>query len=340
MTALTKYQRLEAPGLWRPAPGEQRRDVIVSVGDATLTISDLQDRALTHWSLPAVHRLNPRERPAVFAPSDAADEAEELELADDDMIRAIETVRRAIEKAKPRPGRLRFVLTLFTAAGLVALSVFWLPDALRRHTASVLPDVTRAAVGQRLLERVRRVAGTPCAGALGTRALDRLGARVLGAEGADLYVVSTGVVTAGHLPGHIILLNRALVEDYEEPDVAAGYILAEDARAAASDPMLELLDHAGLWATAKLLTTGTIADEVLDSHAERLLTTAPVPLAYETILTRFAEARVRATPYAFAVDQTGETTLPLIEADPVPLAEAQPLLSDADWVSLQGICFE
>ncbi|OIP84279.1 MAG: hypothetical protein AUK37_05810 [Rhodobacterales bacterium CG2_30_65_12] len=340
MTALTRYQRLEAPGLWRPAPEAQRRDVIVSVGDATLTITDLNDRALAHWSLPAVHRLNPRERPALFAPSDAADEGEELELADPEMIDAIETVRKAIDKARPRPGRLRQVLTLAVVALTVTFAVVWLPGALKRHTLSVLPDVTRAAVGDRLLTRVRRVAGTPCAGALGGRALGRLGTRVLGADAARLFVVSAGVANAGHLPGGIILLNRALVEDYEEPDVAAGFILAEAARAEAEDPMLALLDHAGLIATARLLTTGTLADPVLDAYAERLLTARPVPLDTGTLLARFAAARVRATPYAFALDQTGETTIALIEADPVPMAAAEPLLADADWVSLQGICLD
>lgn len=340
MTALTRYQRLEAPGLWRAAPGDQRRDVVVSIGDATLTISDLNDRALTHWSLPAVHRLNPRERPAHFAPSDAPDEGEALEIADADMIEAIETVRRAIEKSRPRPGRLRLVITLATVAVVAALALVWLPGALTRHTVSVLPDVTRAVVGERLLTRVRRVAGTPCAGTLGNRALGRLGTRVLGTSKPKLYVVSAGVANAGHLPGGIILLNRALVEDFEEPDVAAGFILAESTRARASDPMLELLDHAGLMATAKLLTTGTLADAVLDAYAERLLTAPPVPLDTATLVARFAEARVRTTPYAFALDQTGETTLALIEADPVPMAEAEPLLADADWVSLQGICLE
>ncbi|HHC29595.1 MAG TPA: hypothetical protein ENK80_03390, partial [Rhodobacterales bacterium] len=278
MTALNQYQRLEATALWRPSPEAQRRDVVVSIGDATLTISDANDRALSHWSLAAVHRLNPKGQPALFAPSAAEDEAEELELADAEMIRAIETVRRAIDKARPRPGRLRQLLTLAILAGLAALAVFWLPDALRSHTASVLPQVTRVAVGERLRDRVQRVTGAPCAGPLGTRALDRLGLRVLGANGAELFVVTSGVAGAAHLPGGIVLLNQSLVTEYDEPDVAAGFILAEAARADTADPMLALLDHAGLWATAKLLATGMLDDAVLDSYAEGLLTAPPVPL--------------------------------------------------------------
>ena len=64
-TVLEKYQRLEAEGVWRPDPDVQRRDVIVSIGEATLILSDLNENALTHWSLPAVKRMNPGQRPAI-----------------------------------------------------------------------------------------------------------------------------------------------------------------------------------------------------------------------------------------------------------------------------------
>ena len=65
MTALSDYQRLEAPGVWRPSPDAQRRDVIVSLGDATLVLSDQKDAALAHWSLAAVERRNPGRMPAL-----------------------------------------------------------------------------------------------------------------------------------------------------------------------------------------------------------------------------------------------------------------------------------
>jgi hypothetical protein len=59
MTALSEYQRLEAPGVWRPTPDAQRRDVIVALGEATLVLTDQKDTALAHWSLAAVERRNP-----------------------------------------------------------------------------------------------------------------------------------------------------------------------------------------------------------------------------------------------------------------------------------------
>ena len=68
MTALSKYQRLEASALWRDSISGQRRDVIVSLGDASLVITDKNERPLTHWSLAAVQRANPGAMPAVFHP--------------------------------------------------------------------------------------------------------------------------------------------------------------------------------------------------------------------------------------------------------------------------------
>jgi hypothetical protein len=57
------------------------------------------------------------------------------------------------------------------------------------------------------------------------------------------------------------------------------------------------------------------------------------------MLAGFAQWQVRARPYAYAEDITGETTVTLIEADPFAgTAPPPPLLSDADWLRLQEIC--
>lgn len=338
MTALTKYDRLEAPGVWCASPEAQRVNVIVSLGEASLTISDMSDTALTHWSLAAVRRINPGERPARFAPSEEV--FEELEMDDDTMIQGIERVRKTVEKRRRTPGRLRHLIGSAVLSALVLGGIFWLPDALRSYTATVVGAPTRDAIGQRILNRIGRIAGRQCDGVLARSSLKTLGRRVLGENAPRLIVLSSGVQAASHLPGNITLLNRALIEDYEEPDVVAGFILAEDERRRQNDPMLALLTHSGLVATAQLLTTGALPNEVIDSYAEWLLTSSPTPLTAEALLPRFAEAGLRSTPYAYALDLTGERTLPLIEADPVPLAASTPLLSDGDWVQLQGICGE
>lgn len=339
MTALSAYDRIEATGLWRPTPDDQRREVIVSIGEATLTITDHNDRALAHWSIPAVARANPGQHPAIFHPD--GDPGETLELPEDEaqMIAAIETLRNAVERARPRPGRLRLMGLLLSLATILALGIFWLPGALRDHAVSVVPEVKRTEIGTALLTRIRRVAGTPCTEPQAMSALARLSARLPAPEGpARLVTLRGGVREAAHLPGNIVLLNRGLFEDHEEPDVVAGYIIAEHLRAQIDDPLRRMLDHLGMMASLRLLTTGQLSDEMLDSYGEDLLTAPPVPLTDAALLTGFAAWSVRSTPYGYARDITGETTLGLIEADPFASEAPGPLISDADWLRLQGVC--
>ncbi|MEZ5713778.1 MAG: hypothetical protein R3D85_00540 [Paracoccaceae bacterium] len=339
MTALSAYDRLEATGLWRATPDDQRREVIVSIGEATLTISDANDRALAHWSIPAVARANPGILPALFHPD--GDPGETLELANNEaeMIEAIEKLRSAVERARPHPGRLRLASLALSLAAVVALGVFWLPGALLEHTVSVVPMVKRQEIGAALLANIRRVAGKPCNDAQALPALDHLATRLPSPRGpAQLTVLRGGVATATHLPGGYILLGRALFEDYEEPDVAAGFIIAEHLRAELEDPLHRLLSHAGLAATVRLLTTGTLTEAQLASYSEELLTAPPPPLSDDTLLAGFKAWSVRSTPYAYARDITGETTLGLIEADPFAQTAPDPLMSDADWLRLQNVC--
>ncbi|MDF1854504.1 hypothetical protein [Pseudooceanicola sp.] len=339
MTALSEYQRLEARGLWRERAEDQRREVVASLGDATLVLTDTNDRALAHWSLAAVIRLNPGELPAIYSPDGLDQETLELPADETVMVAAIEKVRRAIENRRPHPGRLRIGVLGATAVGLALLAVFWLPGALENHALSVVPEVKRVAIGEALLERIRHVAGAPCDDIDGRAALARLAARLPGPNGSfRIHVMRDGVRGAILLPGDLVLLNRTVVEDTSDPDVVAGYVIVADRRARERDPLGRLLAAAGPLATLRLLTTGVLSDEVIESYARSLLTTPQEPLSNEDILSGFRDHGVRATPYAYALDITGESTIGLIEADPYPTGAPVPVLVDADWLRLQAIC--
>lgn len=335
MTALKKYARLEAAGLWRPDAETQRREVIVSIGEATLVITDMKDQPLTHWSLAAVERTNPGQTPAVYYPDGDPDETLELGADETQMVKAIETLRNAVSRARPRPGRLRILSVLTSVAAVVAVAVLWLPDALLRHTVSVVPDITRAALGRSLRDRIERVTGPACKPGPAAAALSRL-ARRTGA--GSLVVVPGGTRNSLTLPGNIMILNRALVEDWEEPDVVAGYILAETVRSATTDPLAELLQASGPMVSFRLLTTGKIQSAVLDDYAELLMKTARPDVDQTALLAAFEQTGIRSTPYARALDITGETTLGLIEADPMSGRDTEPVLPDRDWILLQAIC--
>ena len=338
MTALRKYQRLECGGLWRETPQDQRREVLVHFGDATLVLSDPKSgAAVSHWSLPAIERINKGQEPPVFAPG--PDASESLELTDPDMIAALGTVRQAVQAATARPGRLRGVLLAGTAAAVVLAAVVWLPGALVRHTASVVPPAQRADIGQRTLDDLIRVTGSTCNNQLGLQALAALSERVFGpVDTPILYVLPEGVEAPLHLPGDVIILPRKLIEQANGPEAAAGAALVERLRAKAQDPIVPLLEYAGLRATFELLTTASLPDTALNGYGEAMLRAAPVALPDATVLAAFEAAQIPATPYALAVDPESKTTAALAANDPYKGLAPSPLIPDDSWVALQGIC--
>lgn len=339
MTALKKYQKLESTGLWRDAPEDQRREVLVNFGEASLMLSDPRTEiAFSHWSLPAVERLNPGEMPALYSPG--SDATETLEIEDRDMIAALETVHDALEQARPHPGRLRGRLLGGGVLVVLALGIFWMPGSMIRQTAAALPASTRSEIGRMALGDLSRVTGAMCSGPMGNQALLALSTRLFGANGPQIVVMRDGGVNALHLPGHIIALNRALFETQDGPEAAAGFAIAEAMRAGASDPLVPLLRHAGLRATFGLLTTGTISAEPIAGYAETLLRSTPDVVGDDALLAQFEAAGVPSAPYAYALDPSGETVLSLIEADPFSGRTPTPILADGDWIGLQNICSE
>ena len=335
MTALREYERLEAAALWRANADAQRREVIVSIGEATLVITDMQDRPLTHWSLAAIERQNPGKIPAIFNPDGDPDET--LEFAQDEkgMIDAIERLRRAVERARPHPGRLRNLGAVLSLIVVLVLLTIWLPGALKRHTVRVVPDITRDEIGENLLARIERTAGRPCNQPGSDLAL----AHLAGRTGADqIHILREGVQETLTLPGGAILLNRALVEDHDDPAVVAGYVLAELQRRKTADPLLALVRHGGSLVAFRLLTTGGLTEADLDSYAQHLLGQTPSDVDDEALLAAFEAASIPSTPYAYARDITGETVLPLIEADPLAGREPPQILRDTDWLKIQNIC--
>lgn len=337
MTALKKYQRLESPGLWRETSTAQRREVVVAFREATLVLFDPRtETPLSHWSLPAVERLNPGAVPALFAPGEEVEES--VEIDDPDMIAAIEKVRGAVRRRRPRPGRLRGTILGGMLMGVLAVGVIFLPETIFTHTARVLPHATRAAIGTAALTDLSRLTGAPCATPKGTEALAKLSERLYGAGGPQILVLPNGLTRPAHLPGPITLLPASTVQDQRTPEVAAGFALAEGLRAAQDDAMVPILRHAGLMATVQLLATGALPGSTLAGYGEGFLAHPALDLPDETLLAAFQKANLSSTPYGFALDQSGETTLGLIEADPWRNGTPQPILSAEEWDALRTIC--
>ena len=125
-------------------------------------------------------------------------------------------------------------------------------------------------------------------------------------------------------------------EDYEDPDVLAGYILAEQLRSEQQDSLQTLLSFVGTLNVFRLLTTGKLPEATLTNYAQSLLLTDPHRIDYTDLKTRFAAKGISPIPYAYAVDLTGEQTADLI--DHGQTEQFKPSLQDAYWVRLQSLC--
>ena len=340
MTALTKYQRLEGQGLWRAEPSGQRRDVAVALGDASLVISDLRSGAvLSHWSLPAVRRLNGARTPALYAPGEEG-EAETLELDDPTLIDALETIRNALLYRSPLR-HLRRVLGALAAVVALLLGVFWLPGALVRHTAGIVPPAKRAQVGREALEALAATApgARVCAAPAGRQAMATLRARVLGASARVAVVDGLPGLEAAHLPGRLVVVGRGLLERLDSPEALAGYLLAEALAAETADPLNALLVHAGTRATFGLLTTGNLPVEAFSGYAaQRLAQPMAVPDPAH-LAARFDALGVPVSAYALSLPESAAPLAQALADQPVsgPRQTAR-LLSDGEWITLQGVC--
>lgn len=331
---LAKYQRLESEGVWRADEDAQRRDIIVSIGEATLTLTDLNEVALTHWSLPAIRRQNPGTRPAIYAPGE--DTSETLEIADDEMIDAVEKVLRAVRKQGRHPGRLRSFIIGGVSFVILLLVVFWLPGAISRYATSIIPIETRNNIGTRLAIDVERLTGAHCEDVAARIALDRLTRRLFPENTPRVLILPSALETTQHLPGGTILVSHKLVEDFETVDVLAGFLLAENLRRRSSDPFERLLRDAGLAAALGLLTTGDMNEDDLRTHAESLIAANPASLPANALAAAFMRSEVKPDDYIAAATPPAATSD--ILKDTSAQIPTSPLLTDSEWIALQQIC--
>ncbi len=344
MTALDKYRKLEGPGVWAASRDEHRRDVIVSFGDATLVISDSRSMAvLSHWSLPAVERINPGKRPALFRPE--GDSEEVLELDDDWLIDALRVVQGALRPPGSWITRARRPLLLALGAAVVLAAGAIIPGALREHTASVVPMAKRVELGNMVRADLAGLGGRQCTSPNGDAALTSL-RRALFQTPAQIVVMRDlplDVPRIQHVMGRYFLVDARLLEDAQSPEALAGAILMAVQRSADEDPLIPLLRHAGVVATFRLLTSADMPRSAMRGYASAMLRAPLVAPQLDPLLERFA--RVDLSTRALVDHPTpldpalGELSDAMRAQDPLagePVGVG--LLSDGQWVSLQNIC--
>ena len=340
-TALKKYSKLEGPGLWSGAIEDQRREVIVSFGEATLVISDSRSlHVLSHWSLAAVERLNPGAHPALYSPDGGAEDV--LELDDTLLIDALEEVRAALITQSGWFERLRLPVTLALSAAALGLGAWLLPPALVDHTAGIVPMAKRAEIGERILADLQQSGAQPCQGAQGAAALAMLSRTLFN---TPVRVVVMRDLPAAQpriqpLPGALLLVDAALLDIAEGAESLSGALLIARLQAEAQDPLRPLLRHVGVITTFRLLTTGNLRPGAARGYASIALS-RPLPAPEASDLATAFQGR-SATLAALQADAAlhdpalGGMLATL--APPEHPGSPPATLTDGQWVSLQNIC--
>lgn len=267
-TALERYARLEALGLWRETPDDPGREVVVAFGAATLVLSDVTERPLGHWALAGVSALRREGGATVFSMTPDGDET--LAIRDPEMIAAIAAVSRHGTAPSGRSRRwwrwLRRAAVLVIVAGVVAgVAVVAAPRALPTAARSLVPPGREGPLADALLAAIVARAGTPpCAGA--EDVLARVATAIDPIDPPTLRVVDLGGKPLVALPGRTLLLDRGALGPEDRDPIAAL------ARAALGrDATMAVLQAAGPAADLRFAATGRFSDADLSRIAGALL---------------------------------------------------------------------
>jgi len=179
--------------------------------------------------------------------------------------------------------------------------------------------------------------GAPCSRELGKMALEKFVSN-LGFLEYTFYIVPGETINVLHLPGKIIVISKALVEDFDDPDVLAGYVLAQIQREAKSNALDELMRQMSNMEIIQFLFGKSPDAKTLRSFSKDWITKNKVSLDLESLMKEFNNREISSLPYSYAKDVTGKTTQFLINSEKTSEKARKPSLDDSSWLALQTIC--
>jgi hypothetical protein len=258
--------------------------VVVSFGNATLVLTDLEERPLGHWALAGVQVTGREGAATVYAMTPEGGET--LTIRDSDMVEAIAEVARA--HAAPAPARRRRRLPLVPLLVLAALAVAagFAPGLIRAQAARLVPPEKAEEFGDRMLLGVMEARGGSCNEPAGRRALGRLALEIDPATPPRLRVLDLGATPAVALPGGTVLIDRTALARAAEPAEVAGWAAA----ALAADPVAALMRAAGPISDLRYIFTGALGEPALERATRAVLSPPAEPAVAPPVATDLSAA--------------------------------------------------
>lgn len=374
MTALAKYELLEAPGRYFDGAVAAPRDVVVRFGDASLILMTADDTPITHWSLAGLRDVGAGAGSLSLTPDHESDER--LLISDDYMTAAIRAVCPSLSERRKTPGPRwrKAALWAATALGAIYLIIFHLAPALSDQLAELIPPEAEIAMGEEMAGQFAsfiakgeaRFCGEGAFPGQGGFALRKLVRRVTaGAEAhvpLSVRVFDHPMVNAFALPGGQILLFRGMIRAAESPEAVAGVLAHEIGHVAARDPTRLTLRSAGTAGLIGLLlgdfTGATVtvalseallrsgyqrdAETAADGFAARLLAkeglpTTPLAGFFQSLKAQSGDGPAFFSHLSSHPDLDGRARA-MRDADTIGDSPYEPALTDQEWVALRNIC--
>ena len=252
-----------------------------------------------------------------------------------------------------------------SAAILAAALIIWLADLSPSRTiAMVVPQAVWTSTGESVFQNLTQGKAI-CATDAGRQALDRIMTKLSTAAGTDapfdVRVIDWSLLNAFALPGRRIILTRALLEAVGSAEELAGVVAHEMGHGLELHPEASVVRVLGLSAGLKILLSGggdTIANVGLLLAQLRYTRDAERSAdAHAVAILRRANISAQALAMFFqklknldgGVKSSGVLGAEILRTHPsiaervdtiakIPSYPTEPLLTDAQFQSLKGIC--
>ncbi len=331
MTALDEFDRLEAVAVLKRSADDPGQEVVVTLGEATLTMNKLSNKGeqpISHWSLAAVDLLEDGEDFTAYM-LDA--EAQDRLIVEDRTFRR--ALGRVISDRQVPPSAPKSRRGLILAASVLAacIAAYWFLPGLIRQTAVAMISPERAEIlAADMLPMIEARAGPACETAPGRIALDALSERLNPAGATKLSVHDLGDVNVISLPGDLVLLNANALNDATDSGAIAAWAALGIAGVVDSPAISQLFGNGGILDGFRFLSSGELPDTAKSRAVNHMLLNETV--AGADLLSNAKQlldnAGFQSDPLGSFIASGGQAAIPV---DPDPM--------DADALSaLRNIC--
>lgn len=338
MTALDRYDRLEALGLWRDTLDDTGREVVVKFGEATLVILSVDDDPITHWSLSAIREVEKSATKTVYAVD--GDVQTTLTITEPPMQEALGKVleytqvsgdKLVSKKSRVRPWAIG--LSLLAVLALVIIS----PTLMRDFAHRMISPQRSQVLAAEMLPLIEERTGPACKTPMGSAALMKIARRLTPDGSGTLHVLDLGDAPVIALPGGHVVLNSEVIRNASGPSEIAGWAATGLAGSAKSPALSGLFDSGGTWDGIKFLLTGDLPERAMNRSINRLLISPKIltPEVEVAVVDLMKRASVHPGALVAGLRREGLSTslVPWIDN-----SEPAQVLNDDEWVAIQSIC--